>query len=210
MELIPKSGYTIANTFGRSALEAFEEVLGKNGLNAILHLSGLSSLIDHYPAKNLMRGFDFADFTMLNAALEELYGVHGGRGLAQQAGRATFNKALKDFGALAGVSDLAFKGLPVQTKIRIGLPAAARILSQLSDQLSSAAETKEAYLWTIKRCPICWNRKGEEKPVCHISTGLLHGLLIRISGGQDFRIHESKCCAMGDDVCEFVIQKTPA
>jgi hypothetical protein len=209
MELIPKSGYTIANTFARSALEAFENVMGKNGLNAILHLAGLSNLIDQSPADDLQRGFDFADFSALNAALEELYGFRGGRGLALQAGRATFNKRLKSFGALAGVGDPAFKGLPLQAKTRIGLPTAARMLSHLTDQQSTVAEVKEAYLWRIHRCPICWMRKGAEKPVCYFSTGLLHGLLTWVSGGLDFRIDESKCCAVGDDVCEFVIQKIP-
>ena len=54
--------------------------------------------------------------------------VHvAGAGLALRAGRATFSDVLKDYGALAGVSDLAFKVLPLQTKIRIGLPAAAKI-----------------------------------------------------------------------------------
>jgi hypothetical protein len=36
MEHIPKSGYYYANKFARIALEAYEEVMGKNGLNAIL------------------------------------------------------------------------------------------------------------------------------------------------------------------------------
>jgi predicted hydrocarbon binding protein len=30
-----------------------------------------------------------------------------------------------------------------------------------------------------------------------------------VSGGNEFRVNESKCVAVGDDVCEFVIQKDP-
>jgi predicted hydrocarbon binding protein len=30
-----------------------------------------------------------------------------------------------------------------------------------------------------------------------------------VSGGSEFRVNESKCVAMGHEVCEFVIQKTP-
>ena len=40
-------------------------------------------------------------------------GPRGGRGLALRAGRATFADALRGFGALAGVGDLAFKVLPL-------------------------------------------------------------------------------------------------
>ncbi len=209
MESIPKSGFYYANKFARIALEAYEEVMGKNGLNAILNLAGLSHLIDNYPPDNLEREFDFADFTAIHVALEEMYGPRGGRGLALRAGRATFNDALKNFGALAGVGDLAFKVLPLQAKIRIGLPAAAKIFSQVTDQLSTVDETEDAFIWTIHRCPICWGRHGLDKPVCYIATGLLQAMLTWVSGGLEFRVNESKCHAMGDPVCEFVIQKEP-
>jgi len=209
MESIPKSGFYYANKFARIALEAYEEVMGKNGLNAILNLAGLSHLTDNYPPDNLEREFDFADFTAIHVALEEMYGPRGGRGLALRAGRATFNDALKNFGALAGVGDLAFKVLPLQAKIRIGLPAAAKIFSQVTDQLSTVDETEDAFIWTIHRCPICWGRHGLDKPVCYIATGLLQAMLTWVSGGLEFRVNESKCHAMGDPVCEFVIQKEP-
>jgi hypothetical protein len=209
MQQIPKSGYYNTNKFARIALQAYEEVMGKNGLNAILNLAGLSNLIDNYPPDNLERQFDFADYTAIHIGLEEMYGLRGGRGLALRAGRATFNDVLKDYGAFAGVSDLAFKVLPLQTKIRIGLPAAARIFSQVSDQLTTVDETDDAFIWTIHRCPICWTRTGADKPVCYISTGLLQAMLTWVSDGLEFRVNESKCCAVGDTICEFVIQKEP-
>ena len=82
MEQIPKSGFFYANKFARITLEAYEEVMGKNGLNAILNLAGLGTLIDNYPPDNLERQFDFADFTAIHIGLEEMYGPRGGRGLA--------------------------------------------------------------------------------------------------------------------------------
>jgi predicted hydrocarbon binding protein len=209
MERIEKSGFYYANKFARITLQAYEDVMGQNGLNAILNLAGLNNLIDNFPPDNLEKGFDFADFTAIHIALEEMYGPRGGRGLALRAGRATFNDGLKSFGALAGVGDLAFKVLPLQAKIRIGLPAVAKIFSQITDQYSTVEEAEDAFIWTIHRCPICWTRKDADKPVCYISTGLLHAMLTWVSGGLEFRINESKCCAIGDTVCEFVIQKEP-
>jgi predicted hydrocarbon binding protein len=209
MQQIPKSGFYNTNKFARIALQAYEEIMGKNGLNAILNLAGLGNVIENYPPDNLERQFDFADYAAIHIGLEELYGPRGGRGLALRAGRATFTDVLKDYGALAGVSDLAFKVLPLLTKIRIGLPAAARIFSQVSDQLTSVDETDDAFIWTVHRCPTCWSRTGADKPVCYITTGLLHAMLTSVSGGLEFRVNESKCCAVGDSVCEFVIQKEP-
>jgi predicted hydrocarbon binding protein len=190
-------------------IEALEEIMGKNGLNAILNLANLPELIDNYPPDNLAKEFDFADVSAINQALEEMYGPRGGRGLALRAGRATFDDALRNFGALAGAGDLAFKVLPLQAKLRIGLPAMARIFSQVSDQHSTVDENDDNFIYTIHRCPICWNRSGLDKPVCFIAVGLLQEALKWVSGGSEFRVNESKCVAVGDEVCEFVIQKTP-
>ncbi len=209
MQQIPKSGLYYTNKFARIALQGYEDIMGKNGLNAILNMAGLNNLIENYPPDNQDRQFDFADYAAIHIGLEELYGPRGGRGLALRAGRATFNDALKGYGALAGVSDLAFMGLPLQTRLRIALPAAARIFSQVSDQLTSVEEMQDAYIWTVHRCPACWSRTGADKPVCNGTTGLLQAMLAWVSGGSEFRVNESRCCAMGDAVCKFVIQKEP-
>ena len=209
MEPNEKSGYYYANKFALIILEALEEIMGKNGLNAILNLANLSDLIDNYPPDNLSKEFDFADVSAINQALEEMYGPRGGRGLALRAGRATFDDALRNFGALAGAGDLAFKVLPLQAKLRIGLPAMARIFSQVSDQHSTVEEVDDNFIYTIHRCPICWDRSALDKPVCFIAVGLLQEALKWVSGGSEFRVNESKCVAVGDEVCEFVILKTP-
>jgi predicted hydrocarbon binding protein len=169
----------------------------------------LSHLIDNFPPDNLERQFDFADFSAINGALEEMYGPRGGRGLALRAGRASFSRGLKNFGALAGAADLAFVVLPLQSKLRIGLPAFAKIFSQLSDQYSTVEEKESEFIWTIHKCPVCWGRTNVDKPVCYIATGILQESLKWVSGGNEFRVNESKCVAMGDSVCEFVIQKEP-
>jgi predicted hydrocarbon binding protein len=208
MDPIPKSQYNYANKIARISLQALEEVMGKNGLNAILNLAHLPHLIDNLPPDNLGREFNFSDFSALNQALEEMYGPRGGRGLAQRAGRAAFADSLRNFGALAGVGDLAFKVLPLHTKMRIGIPAMAKIFSQISDQYSTVQEREEDFVYTIHRCPVCWGRTAD-RPVCFIAVGLLQEGLKWLSGGNEFRINESRCVAMGDPVCDFVIQKRP-
>jgi predicted hydrocarbon binding protein len=209
METIPKSGYYYANKIVLITLKALEDVMGKNGINAILNLAHLPHLIDHYPPDNLAKEFDFADFTAINMALEEMYGPRGGRGLAMRAGRAAFADSLRNFGALAGAGDLAFRVLPMQTKLRIGIPAMARIFSQISDQYSTVEELDTEYRYTMHRCPQCWSRTRLDKPVCFMGAGLLQEGLKWVSGGSEFRVNESQCMAMGDSVCVYTIQKTP-
>ena len=209
MEPIEKSGYYYANKFALIILDALSDIMGENGLKAVLNLAHLPELIDNYPPDNLQKEFDFADVSAINQALEEMYGPRGGRGLALRVGRSTFADALKNFGALAGAGDMAFKILPLHTKMRIGIPAMARIFSQLSDQYSTSKEVDDTFVYTIHRCPVCWGRRELDKPVCYIAVGLLQEGLKWLSGGKDFRVNESKCIAMGDAVCEFVIQKKP-
>ena len=209
MSPLQKSGLYYPNKFGMITIKSLEEVMGKNGLNAILNLAGLNNYIENYPPDNLDKGFDFAELSAIGSALEEMYGPRGGRGLALRAGRATFSDALRNFGALAGAADLAFVVLPLQSKLRIGLPAFAKIFSQLSDQQTTVEEKDTEWIWTIHKCPCCWGRTGADKPVCFISTGLLQESLKWVSGGNEFRVNESKCIAIGDSVCEFIVQKEP-
>jgi predicted hydrocarbon binding protein len=178
-------------------------------LNTILNYSHLSHLIDNLPPDNLEKAFDFSQFAMINQALEEIYGVRGGRGLALRIGRTTFADVLKDYGAMAGVGDLAFRVLNLHMKIKIGLEAMARIFSEKSDQISTVEETDESYKYIIERCPVCWGRVVEDHAVCYYMIGLLQEGLHWVSGGNEFEITEEKCIALGDDVCEFVINKNP-
>lgn len=208
MEPNEKSEYYFTNRFALMMLEALEEITGNNGMNAILNLANLPGLINNFPADNLAKEFNFADFSAINQAIEEMYGPRGGRGLAMQAGRATFDRAIKNFGALAGTSDDEFKELPTKVKVHIGLTAMAKIFTQLSDQDSSVDEHDDDLSYTIYHCPNCWSRTTQDKPICFMIVGLLQEALIWFSGGNEFRVNESKCIAMGDDVCEFVIQKT--
>lgn len=209
MDPVEKSGYYYANKFALIMLDALEDILGENGLKSILNLAHLPEVIANPPPNNLQKEFDFADVSAINQALEEIYGPRGGRGLALRAGRATFSDSLKNFGALAGAGDLAFKVLPLNTKMRIGVPSMARIFTQVSDQHSTSKEYNDKFVYTIHRCPVCWGRHDLDKPVCFIAVGLLQAGLIWLSGGKEFRVNESKCTALGDEVCEFIIQKTP-
>ena len=205
----PKSGLYYTNKFARIAILAYQEVMGTNGLNAILNMAGLKHLVNHYPPDDLEREFDFSDFTAIHIGLEEMVGLRGSRGLALRAGRATFNNGLKGYGALAGVSDPAFKGLPHQTRLLLVLPVAARIFSSTTDQTTTVEETEDAFFWIIHRCPVCYSRKGMDQPACNMTTGMLQAMLTWVSGGLDYAVNESKCCATGDSVCKFIIQKEP-
>ncbi len=185
-----------------------EEIIGRNGLNALLNLIGLRHYVDEYPPTNLNREFDFADFSNLNQGVLDIYGVQGGRGLSHRAGRAIFDQGLKGFGILAGVNDDAFKALPESSKIKIGTMALARIFTQISDQVTRVVLANDHIDYTIEQCPVCWGQQSKE-PICFAATGLLEEGLSWISGGRDYRVEEIACIAAGDDACIFTIDNSP-
>ena len=207
MDIIPESGYFNSNKFARIFLESIQEITGIHGLNSILNYAGLPFLIDNLPPDNLERAFDFANFSMINQALLEIYGERGGRGLSLRIGRTTFDDVLKDYGDFAGVGELSFKIMPMQVKIKFGLRAMARVFSEKSDQLSSLIEEDDHYIYKVDRCPICWGRVNQDHPVCYYMVGLLQEGLHWVTGGKEFQVIETRCIAMGEQACEFKIQK---
>jgi predicted hydrocarbon binding protein len=207
-DLVPKSGFYYPNRIARIYLQAMEEIIGRNGLNALLNLIGLRHYADEYPPTNLSKEFDFADFSNLNQGVLDIYGVQGGRGLSQRAGRAIFDHGLQGFGILAGVDSDAFKSLPESSKITIGMTALARIFTQISDQSTRVNNANGQTEYIIEQCPVCWGQQSDE-PTCFAATGLLEAGLSWISGGRDYRVEENACVASGDDACIFTIDKSP-
>jgi hypothetical protein len=83
--------YHYPNRMGRIILLSMEEVMGRNGVNALLKLASLPSLIENYPTDTAEPAFAFSTVSNLTEMLEQAYGPHGGRGLALRIGRACFN-----------------------------------------------------------------------------------------------------------------------
>lgn len=197
------------NKIARIYMQAMASVMGQNGLNAALNLAGLERFIDRYPENTLKKGFDFAEFAALDAALEVLYGPRGGRSLALRAGRACFSQGLRHFGAMAGVRDSAFRVLPLPVRVQMGLHALATIFTRFSDQRSDVAEDQDHFHYVIRdTCPVCYRRQAEG-PICHAIIGVLQEGLRWVSGGYEFGVYESQCIANGDSHCVFVIHKNP-
>lgn len=205
---IPLSGYYWPTRIGRTLLAALEGVIGPNGLNALLNLTEVGANIREEPADDLARTFDFACVANLNQGLEMIYGPRGGRGLALRCGRVMGERLLKEFGLLTGVSDLALKVLPLSTKLRIGVPAVARIFTQYSDQIGRVEDRDGYFQYTVERCPVCWGRKAQQ-PVCQMTVGILQEALRAFSKGMEFRVGQEACRAMGAKACVFRIEKDP-
>ena len=187
---------------------AMEEVMGRNGVNAVLNLAELPHLVNNYPPNNFDRRFGFDDVGRIMKSLDEMYGPRGGRGLALRAGRAGFKYGLKEFGPVLGIADLAFRLLPIGMKLKVGAEVFADVFNKYTDQTVSLSEDKERIVWAIERCPVCWQRESQA-PCCYLAVGILQESLHWVSGGKNFNVEETRCIARGDEACTIEIEKTP-
>ena len=208
MSQIEPSGFYYPSIMVHAYLAALENVMGTNGFHAVLHLAHLSDLVDDRPPRDWEKGFDFARFSALNRALEDLFGPRGGSWLQGRAGRASFARALQGLESLAGVRDPGFTRLPLGARVRIGITTIAEVLSQVSDQVTRVDQRSEYYFYVVDRCPACWDRTADH-PVCSSVKGLLEEGLRWVSGGREFQIDEVECQAMGDESCAFAVFKAP-
>ena len=194
------------NKMVRIILLAMEEVMGRNGVNAVLNLAKLRHLVNNFPPNNFDRQINFDELGALMHSLDEMYGPRGGRGLALRAGRACFKYGLKEFGPVLGIADLAFRLLPLHMKMKVGADVFAETFNKFTDQIVELGETEDQYMWQITRCPICWGRKAET-PCCYLAVGILQEALYWVSGGKNFEVLETACIACGDEICRIVIDK---
>ncbi len=203
------SGYCYPNRFGLILFDALEGIMGRNDLNAILDMAGLSQFISSPPPDVLDKGFDSAYISALNRALEAMYGPRGGRGLQLRLGRVLFAQGLANFGPLAGVSDLAFKVLPLQARLQVGLPAVAKVFDSLSDQISYVRDPGgDRYHYVIEQCSMC-SGHAAERSGGFIAAGIIEEAVRWISGGRTFRVDQVSCMGMGHANCTFHVHKEP-
>ena len=109
---------------------------------------------------------------------------------------------------MLGLTEMAFRLLPLPTKLRTGARVFADLFNKHTDQQVRVEETAEKIYWIIERCPLCWERKADE-PVCHLAVGVLQEALYWLSGGKVFGVEETTCIAKGDETCTIVIDQTP-
>lgn len=196
------------NQMGRIILLSMEEVMGGNGVHAVLKLASLLDLVDNYPPDNRKREFSFSTVSALTDMLEQIYGPHGGRGLALRIGRACFNNGVRQYGTQMGLTEKAFRFLPLPLKVNGGAKAFAELFNAFTDQIVRLEDANDKLYWHIDRCPLCWERRSQE-PVCHLAVGLLQEALYWLSGGKVFHVEEVTCIATGDEACTIVIDKSP-
>lgn len=204
----PEARYFYPNRMGRVLLLSYEDVLGHNGLHALLKLAGYEHYAQFRPPNNSDRQFSFDVVGSLTRSLIDMYGPRGARGIAMRVGRVVFKHGIREYGPMMGLAELTFQLLPFSIKLEQGTRAFAELFNHHTDQVVRLQETPDTLYWQIERNPLSWGVEAAQ-PVCYVAVGLLQESLLWLSGGKNFQVEETSCMACGDDVCQIAITKKP-
>jgi hypothetical protein len=208
MEPIPESGLFYPNDLARIFLLALEDVMGTNGLNAILHLSGQSQLVGNYPPDNLASEFDFSYFSSIIGAMDEMYGPKGSRIFTLRAGYATFKQMSIEISDVIDVNNEDFQKLQTAEKIDLCLSLIINTFSQSAKDVPTFQEREDEFIYSLPSCPVCWGRKTVT-PACFIIEGLLRASLHWVTNGHEFNVIQKTAHSCGAPTCDFIIPKKP-
>ena len=196
------------NKWSRIVLTSAEEVMGTQGVSALLNMAGLKELIGNYPPDNMKKQFSFNKFGRIQQAIWDMYGNRGARVFAVRAGEQSFKDGLTQFKSVAQAAQVAMRVGSLEAKAKLGLEFFSKFFNSVSDQKVVVSEDEKHWIWTIEVCPMCWGRQSDE-PCCHLAVGVLQAAFAWISDGKKFRIMETECKAKGDENCVIKIEKTP-
>lgn len=196
------------NEWARDVFMAAAETLGQEELHAILMMAGLQDYIENMPPANLKNEFSFEQCGSFWRSVYEIYGKRGIQAVGKSAGQYTFNHTLDKHQGIKKVARATTRIGTAQARVGIGLGLMTRMYDRMSDIKVVYHETDRYWIMQATQCPICYGWHADEQ-VCYHLVGAIQAGLLWLSGGQRYRVVETLCMAKGDEVCEFVINKTP-
>lgn len=194
---------TIINSLVRQALTSMQEVMGDNGLNAVLRTSGLERFIGNFPPNNLEPSIQASQYAKLNEAIEQFYG-RGGKGMLRRIGKASFQYGVREQSALLGVAGVALKLLPEKQRIKFILNGMADALKKSNPEVKAwVDESGDKLAYVESTCAIC-NGRHSADPICHLYVGSV-AEAVNWATGKEYVVTETHCLAKGDEYCRFEV-----
>src|SRR5262245_50313309 len=121
----PVADLKIVDAYMRWALEAAEEVVGKDGLAVVLRDAKLERFINNYPSDTLDASgtITYHDYASLNAGILSFFG-RPGKSMVMRMGRIAARKSIEhQSGTFNLATVLAAKLLPSSVQVKMGLSA---------------------------------------------------------------------------------------
>lgn len=173
-----------ANFIARSIFASFEEILGREEFQLVLHQAQLDSYRYAYPPQNLENTFPLHDLKKLFNTISQLYGERSSRGLIFRAGRAWFNRLYHQQSPALGFGSLEFITLPRKLKHQRSAQMLARYFSRFGDWHFQTGLDGAFVIWQLD-CPL------DDNPAVAVNfmdlfLGFWQEALYWLSGGKTY------------------------
>jgi predicted hydrocarbon binding protein len=183
---------TVSNLVVRVFLDASEEVLGQNGLKAVLNYGGISDLLANRPDCSFTKDFTDEQLSALTSSYISIMGTDGARSLLRMIGKTLGKKTIS-----MGIFD-SFKDLPPDEKLYKVIE-----LNAMASGRGALSRNGGIVVYDNPQCTTCAGVKYDQ-PICNLNTGFIESI-IQWCGITDRRVVETECIAMGDTSCRFEI-----
>ena len=138
------SGFHVPNRIARYMIVTLQDLMGENGLNAVLKQSGLPSYREICPPDTMDNIFDFSLYSAICAAVANTYGPRGAKVFLIRAGRAGFRNGIQSFIANYGASlEGTGKLVPLAIKLPLVLKWIAKNYKETSDRIVEVQDGDE-------------------------------------------------------------------
>jgi predicted hydrocarbon binding protein len=187
----------ITNISMRAELEAINEIMGRNACKILYREAGLSRILDTPPEYDFSPCVSKEEGCRLDNAILNLLGLNAAVVIWRRVGY----RAIQSGSEIGHLYDQV-KDLPPKEKFLESLE-----LYRLAIGAGRIVENGSG-LVEFER-PECLHCRDIEssRPVCSLTEGVLE-YIAEISFGKDvYRARETKCKAMGDDTCYYVLEK---
>ena len=182
-----------------------EDVVGKNGMAAVLRAANLAQYINNYPPSDTEYGGHQQRYmAQVNHALYDIYGPRGARAILNRIGRGRAKSAIEENATFANAVRMAVGLLPRRMKVKLALERTSKEYSQQMGTEIRISEDAESFYWEDPHCAACveWH---SDVPVCHTTAGFIFGVLAWGTGDEDFKVQEVQCRAKGDATCRYQV-----
>ncbi|MBN1572860.1 MAG: hypothetical protein JW984_06640 [Deltaproteobacteria bacterium] len=179
---------TVSNVVIRILLDATEDILGVNGVKALLNYANMASLIENKPDYSMEKNFTDDEYAVLSSNYYKVLGTSGAKAVFRIVGTSIV-KQVQGTGMLESFNDLE-KEEKLFKAIELYCLASGR---------GKVKKEGEKIIFDNPDCTACKNIK-DDAPFCTVYNGMLDAF-IKWAGVEGLKSVEIKCMAMGDDTC---------
>lgn len=185
----------------RRVLLAIQEVMGRNGLNAMLKLAGLDRFINALPPDDAVADVRASEYAALIQAVETQFGSSA-RGQLNRIGQSTFRQ-------IVSAESLTWRWIAISNGLLSPRRKLRRALKQLAKNMAEpdgrvavysddqrlvlVDETSDGTAGRARKTESCWLTLGQIQECASWALGV------------PYDVAEVSCKAKGDQACKFEI-----